>query len=102
MLNERLLGEAIRKGIAKAVNPLKSRIETLEEMNTLSVQRRVVDAQLIGALIYKLSEQSNTKRSELKSAIRSIARNMQKNTEDDWELNRLIEEHAADWIERLD
>lgn len=101
MMNERLLGEAIRKGIANAVNPLKERVAALEEFTTLTSQRRLIDAHICGKLFKQLIEQGNADRSNLQAAVKGIARSLKQNTDDDWDLNQLINGHVDEWLERL-
>ncbi len=101
MMNERLLGEAIRKGIASAVNPLKERVVALEELTALTSQRRLIDAHIGGALFNQLIKQGSADRSNLQAAVKGIARSLKQNTDDDWDLNQLINEHVDDWLERL-
>lgn len=100
-MNERLLGEAIRAGIAAVVKPLSDRVEVLEGTCSLNSQRRLMDAHICGQLFQHMVDKELVSAEELKGAIKDIGRSIKRAADDDWDMNRLVDEHISEWTERI-
>lgn len=95
-MNERLLGEAIRKGIANAVNPINKRLQILEDQHTQLVVRRVIDAHIVGEI---LKHERQDQKDSMLRAIKRVANGLK--VSGDFELDNLINQQIDEWIERL-
>lgn len=100
-MDERLIGKAIRAGVESLAKPLVERIEILESTCDLNSQRRLMDAHICGQLFQHLIDKDVVNAEELKIAIKTIGRSIKRAADGDREIDRLVDEHIAEWTERI-
>ncbi|MGE4314594.1 hypothetical protein [Acinetobacter sp.] len=100
-MDEQTIGRVIRTSFKTLTKRLEKRISILEAANDLNSQRRLLDAHICGQLFQHLIDKEIVTSDEMQRAIKLTGQSLKHAAENDWVINRLIDEHVIEWTERL-